>query len=291
MLIGEEGTKDLVSLWQIYLFSYALALRSVSRKHLKDLLRLVLEPCNYWRNVEVPAVLNHLGVERGEKVLDIGSPKLPSLFVWSRLGAEVWATDLFDYFVDEYSHYLGRLRSPSPAATYHIEVQDARRLSYPDSYFDKVYSISVLEHIEDSGDSVAMKEIARVLKPGGTCCLTVPAARNYSEETISQEIYYKKPVGGKPVFYQRHYDRDALKSRLIEPSGLQFLAVEYFGERWIPYEQWYSRLPCIIKIPISVLGPLFSKLFLCRIEADSRREPKAALVKLRKTPSASGSEA
>jgi ubiquinone/menaquinone biosynthesis C-methylase UbiE len=273
----------LISLWQIYYFSYLVALRSVSWPRVRDVLRLVLEPCNYWRNVEVPAVLNHLRVESGERVLDIGSPKLASLFIWHRLGAEVWATDLFPYFFEEYTHYKERLQDTSPSETYHIETQDARKLAYPDSYFDKVYAISVLEHIEDDGDSAAMREIARVLKPGGLCCLTVPAARHYSEETIAEEIYYKKPIDGRPVFYQRHYDEEALRKRLIEPSGLHVCSVKYYGERWVPYEQLYGRLPRIIKLPISLLGPVFSMLFLFRMPSHSRSAPKAALIVLRKS--------
>jgi len=275
------GRAELVSLWQIYRFGYSVALRSASRGRAKDALRLVLEPCNYWRNVEVPAVLNHLSVQNGEKVLDIGSPKLPSLFIWSRLGAEVWSTDLFPYFFEEYSHYHRCLEGRAKGSNFHIEAQDARKLTYPDSLFDKVYAISVLEHIEDDGDSIAMKEISRVLKPGGVCCLTVPFAGHYSEETISQEIYYKKPMGGMPVFYQRHYDQEALHARLIGPSGLQLEAVEYYGERWVPYERIYDGLPRFVKIPISFAGPLASKLFLHRMKSGSEGEPRAALLKLR----------
>ena len=284
--VAANSNKKKISLWRIYLFSYSLAVRSISWRHLKGALRLFLEPCTYWRNVEIPAVLNHLQVSVGEKVLDIGSPKLPSLLLWKRFQAEVWATDLLPYFVDEFSHYKDRLETTELSATYHIELQDARKLAYPDSSFDKVYAISVIEHIEDPGDSVAIKEIARVLKPGGLCCLTVPAARNYLESTIAEELYYKKPIDGKPVFFQRHYDEDALRMRLIDPSGLELRAMEHFGERWIPYEELYWKLPRFIKIPISFLGPVFSKLFLFRIKSGSSVEPKTALLVLRKAPSA-----
>lgn len=274
-----------ISLWRIYKFAYVLGVRAASLSHLKDVMRLLLEPCNYWRNVEVPVVLSHLGVRPGERVLDIGSPKLPSLFTWNRLDAEVWATDLFPYFFEEYSHYRRCLQTTNSEATYHIETQDARKLTYPDSYFDKVYSISVLEHIEDDGDSLAMREIARVLKPGGLCCLTVPFARYYREETIVEEIYYKKPIDGKPVFYQRAYDEVALHGRLISPSGLRVSSLEYYGERWVPYEGLYENLPPFIRIPISFLGPVFSNLFLHRVTPGADKEAKAAILVLRKTTS------
>jgi SAM-dependent methyltransferase len=232
--------------------------------------------------VEIPSVINQLDVHCEERVLDIGSPKLASLYIWYQLRAEVWASDLFPYFVEEYSRYKDSLQKDSPDALYHIEVQDARKLSYPDSFFDKVFAISVVEHIEGSGDSVAMKEIARVLKPGGLCCLTVPAGRSYREATTSQASYYKKPLNGKPVFYQRYYDESALQERLIVPSGLILSNFEQYGERWLRYERLYGRLPRFVKIPISLLGPLFSKLFLYRIRRGSQAEPKTALVLLKK---------
>jgi ubiquinone/menaquinone biosynthesis C-methylase UbiE len=251
-------------------------------------LRLLLEPCTYWRNIEVPAVLTHLRVEPGQKVLDIGSPKLPSLYVWKTLGAEVWATDLFPYFVDEYRHFSERLRAPSPCPAYHIEVQDATTLPYPDEYFDKVFSISVLEHIEGDGDTSAMREIARVLKQGGLCCLTFPFATRYSEESTTKTLYYKKPTDGKPVFFQRHYDEQTVQRRLVAPSGLRLLALELFGERWLPFERLYARLPGVLKIAVAPLGPLASFAFLHRLRPGSEAEPKAALVLLSKEPPPGG---
>jgi SAM-dependent methyltransferase len=42
----------------------------------------------------------------------------------------------------------------------------------PDNSFDRVFSFQVIEHIED--DQFFLKEIHRVLKPGGTALLTTP---------------------------------------------------------------------------------------------------------------------
>ena len=277
---ASHARADVVSLWEIYRFSYSLALRSLSWRHAKQVLRLVLEPCAYWRNVEVPAVVNHLGVRPGDRILDIGSPKIASLYLCYRMGVEVYATDLYPYFFDEYSHYLRCLRSSPSGASYHIELQDARCLTYPDCYFDKVYAISVVEHIED--ESLAMGEIARVLKPGGLCCLTVPFAACYYESTIDHEIYYKKPVDGKPVFFERHYNARALQTRLVAPSGLRLTAMEYYGERWVPFERVYWRLPRLPRMALSILGPFFSRLFLYRVSQDSLGSARAALLVLRK---------
>lgn len=279
---GDQWYQPRVTLWNVYRFAYSVALRSATWERRSDVLRLLLEPCNYWRNVEVPAVINRLGAGPGERVLDVGSPKLPSLFIWQRLGAQVYATDLFPYFFDEYAQYSKRLRQPGSGAEYHIEQQDARCLRYPDCYFDKIYAISVLEHIEEDGDSKAVREIARVLKAGGLCCLTVPFAGQYRESAIDHEIYYKKPANGKPIFYERHYDRESLQSRLIRSSGLSLTGLEFYGERLFPYEHYYNALPHLLRIALAPAGPFFSKLCLSKTDQEGRPAPKMALVTLRK---------
>jgi len=267
-------------LWDIYQFAYSVALRSLSWRRARDAARLLIEPCTYWRCVEVPAVMRHLRAQPGERILDIGSPKLLSLFLCYHCASNVYATDLYPYFFEEYSHYVEKLRLAPSGAAYCIQVQDARSLSYPDSSFDKVYSISVLEHIEHGGDTQAMREIARVLKPGGVCCLTVPFAERYRESTIDRELYYKKPVNGAPVFYERHYDLESLRTRLIVPSGLHIRTMEFFEERWFPYERFYLALPKAVRILFSGLSPLFSGVFLHQLPGDSSRLSGAEAVLL-----------
>ena len=99
---------------------------------------------------------------------------LPKLFGAMRVaGTVIWATDLVDYFFTAYGAYarsvLGVRRE-----RYLMETQDAQALTYGDEVFDRVFSVSVVEHIPGDGDVAAMHEIARVLKPGGVVCLTVP---------------------------------------------------------------------------------------------------------------------
>jgi len=57
--------------------------------------------------------------------------------------------------------------------------EDLTRLSFPDSSFDLVYASHVFEHIQD--DESAIREVRRVLAPGGLAILPVPIL---SEETI-----------------------------------------------------------------------------------------------------------
>jgi len=69
------------------------------------------------------------------------------------------------------------------------EYADVREMPYEDASFDKVLSISTIEHVQD--DVQAMHEMIRVLKPGGALLLTTElglASKIYSEEDGS---YYR----------------------------------------------------------------------------------------------------
>jgi len=55
-------------------------------------------------------------------------------------------------------------------------VGDARRLPFPDGTFDAVFSYGVLQHFSKADAAVAVAEIARTLKPGGTSFVQMPNA-------------------------------------------------------------------------------------------------------------------
>ena len=52
------------------------------------------------------------------------------------------------------------------------KVEDALALSFPADYFDLIISVEVLEHV--GKPEIMMKEVSRVLKPGGVAILTFP---------------------------------------------------------------------------------------------------------------------
>jgi hypothetical protein len=120
----------------------------------------------------------------------------------------------------------------------------------------------VLEHIPDDGDSTAMREIARVLKPGGLVALTVPfAATGYCEEFVDGPVYERNELE-KPTFYQRRHDLDSLRKRLIEPSGLELVQMTFFGEPRIPFERYWNRIPMKWKVPALWAQPFLARLLL-----------------------------
>ncbi len=94
---------------------------------------------------------------------------------------------------------------------------DLTRLELPDGSFDFIYCSNVLEHIPD--DRAAMRELHRVLAPGGTAVVQVP---------IRGEVTYEDPSITDPAERARHfgqadhvryYGRD-IRERLAE-AGFQ----------------------------------------------------------------------
>lgn len=83
-----------------------------------------------------------------------------------------------------------------------LDISSAENLSYPDSYFDKIISSHVIEHILELES--ALNEMTRVLKPGGICVLIYPfeifkgsncildAWEVYSDPTYCRKLHVHK---------------------------------------------------------------------------------------------------
>jgi SAM-dependent methyltransferase len=253
------------------LFAYGVKLGAKQLVHgqFERGLRHLLVPVGYWRVVECKLVRAAADFQPTDRILDIGSPKLLSIYLAKTLGAEVYATDIDGYFVKEYATLRGWEHLPEDS--YHVSLEDGRKLSFPDNHFDKVYSISVIEHIPDTGDSACAREIGRVLTPGGRCMITVPFwPTSMNVYKRADDFYWAdKSVseGDGRVFFQRRYSEDDLYTRLIEPSGLRLRRLEYVGERVLrrsPREFCDCLSPRPIQAATGWAQPAMSRLFHTR---------------------------
>lgn len=199
----------------------------------KQAAKLLLKPVAYWRAVEYAMALRQLQPCAGERILDVSSPKLLALYLANRIGCSVVATDLDGSFIPEWAPFQQLLGIPEDRLE--MRVEDARSLSFEAASFDAVYSISVLEHIPDGGDSEAVAELARVLRPGGRLFLTVPFAPAARDIYVDPSNFYWSHLTVKNedglAFFQRRYDEQSLHNRLVAPSRLRPVAITYHGDR------------------------------------------------------------
>jgi SAM-dependent methyltransferase len=277
--------RDTHSDWDVYKFGLLVGARALPFSPRHAIKRLVL-PVEYIRCAEFRYVLEHLDVTSDHHVLDIGSPKLLSLFLAARVGAHVRATDLVDYFFPSYTAYAASMLGPRKER-YVMETQDAQALSYDDETFDRVFSVSVIEHIPGDGDTVAVNQIARVLKPNGIACLTVPwSDRGYLEEfhRPGPDAYWVKASDQSKVFYQRAYDHDSLYERLLGHDRLELVDVSFWGERRINVEDALlsPRLPRLLRHAMLPAHFVLNRLFLSPLAETEGSRKKVACVTLRK---------
>jgi SAM-dependent methyltransferase len=181
---------------------------------------------------------DQLGLARGDKILDLGCGFGRHAFEAARRGADVVALDAGRDEVEGVKAMFAAMVAAGEleAATLHTAaVQgDALHLPFPDGAFDRVICSEVLEHIPD--DVGAMRELTRVLRPGGTMAVTVP---RFGPELVNwalSDAYHNVPGG-----HIRIYRRSVLSARLVS-VGLQVTGHHYAHGLHSPY--WW--LKCLV---------------------------------------------
>ena len=177
---------------------------------------------------------DRLGLRPGDRVLDMGCGAGRHAFEMFRRGGDVVA---FDQDGDELAGVLelfGAMREAGevPAgAEADIKQGDALSLPFADHEFDRVVASEVLEHIP--ADTVAIAELARVLRPGGTMAVTVP---RWLPEKVCWALsdQYHEVEGG----HVRIYTGDELVGKL-EDAGLVYEGRDHAHGLHAPY--WWIK--------------------------------------------------
>jgi len=259
---------------RLYVFALGLGIRMILRGMIAEGIKLLISPVGYWRFLPNAFTYHEFLRFNNPRILDVSSPKLPSVFFATRTSQEVHATDLDDEKI------FSRWKPAADAlglANYFVEYQDARHLTYPDESFDLIYSISVIEHIPDDGDAVSLREFRRVLKPGGTLVIQIPYRRKRDDIWLS--IDSKGAPLPEPRFYERYYDMARLNERL-RTDGLTLTTRVIMGE-WLNLDPLLSatgRLPRYLRIAIRPFEPLLALVNFWARTDDASGYPLGALL-------------
>ena len=143
-----------------------------------------------WR--ENLRVMDKLGIEQGDHVLDIGSGHGRSLM---ELAARAPRGRIVGVDPSELMIEIAKQRNRPliEAARVDVILSSVESLPFPDDMFDKAQCVHVLYFWKDIGTS--LREIARVLKPGG--CLGLLFRTNADMKAIASfppEIYRFPPL-------------------------------------------------------------------------------------------------
>ena len=132
-----------------------------------------------------------------------------------RSGAEIVAIDVSPELLE-----IASANCSVPNVRY--EIQNAHELSYPEGVFDCVVGSSVLHHLEIQE---ALREMYRVLKPGGRISFTEPNMLNPQIAIQKNVPWVKRKLGDSPD--ETAFFRWPLR-RLLEVTGYREVRIDPF---------------------------------------------------------------
>jgi ubiquinone/menaquinone biosynthesis C-methylase UbiE len=167
----------------------------------------------YFMNRKVNTMLELTAFPRGSHLLEVGCANGVYTFELARLGFQMTGLDLSPECVRVATQQAER------AGLSHIDftVGDAETLSqFEDNTFDGVISFSVLRYVSDPAR--AIREIHRVLRPGGMAVVDFPNKR-------SPWFTFLKPLlTGQTHIHDHQYTTGQVK-RMLQEAGFQKLSL------------------------------------------------------------------
>lgn len=220
-----------------------------------------------------------LGLRPGDRVLDLGCGGGRHAFEAARRGAVVTAADLDlgELKTVRDTTYAMVTSGEIPAERIAPVNGDALRLPFPDGTFDRIIASEVMEHIPD--DAGAARELARVLRPGGTMAVTIPSW--FPEKVcwaLSDEYHAPFVQGGHVRIYTESGLRSVLRGAGLRPGAAHHAHALHSPYWWLkcavgptngehPLVKAYHRLlvwdiveqPLVTRLAEKVLSPVLGK--------------------------------
>ncbi len=181
---------------------------------------------------------DELGVRAGDLLLDMGCGAGRHAFESYRRGARVVAFDYSAAELKDVGALFAAMQEDGEAGTEPGSLAvttngDALALPFPDDTFDRIIASEVLEHVTD--DQLALHELFRVLKPGGTLAATVPSWLPEQICWALSDEYHAPFVEGGHV---RIYAEPTLRARM-RTAGLRPGAAHHAHALHSPY--WWLK--------------------------------------------------
>ena len=179
--------------------------------------------------------LRHSGIKNGMRVLEIatGSGEMFRRLVKANPKGATFGLDLSPNMA---AHSLRRARKTCPEADAYCSAVDVRSLPFRHSSFDAVMCCYLLELLSEEDISVTLREIGRVLRPGGTFSLVVIG----QNAELFNRVY---GVAGKlvPAFWGRQVEHAV--PEMVASAGLRIEKNHFVRQTFYPSRVLVFRKP------------------------------------------------
>lgn len=225
---------------------------------------LVLAPMDSTRYFEFDFFAKNVPHDGPRRYLDVSSPRMVPIYIarnFPEANIDLINPDAGD--LADTRRFLRGLDLDARVPTHDCLISDA---PFPDSTFDLITCISVLEHIPD--DTKAVEKMWSLLRPGGSLILTLPCLAQEAEQYIDLDTYKLLEVDADGfVFWQRFYDQRALEARVLSVLGSP-VETKVFGEcvagsfhenaQWKRRARWYPfwREPYMMATEYKLFGSI-----------------------------------
>lgn len=214
---------------------------------------------DYIRVMELPIFASAMLSYRSQKLryLDIGTGEsiFPS-FIADQTNFLVTVIDKFTW-VRKQKDYLKRIGKHAwlKDGRFSIIEHDFLSADLPESSFDIITAISVLEHIDGNGDTKAMEKIFRLLKPGGLFLMSSPYNHDKPDDYyVKSSVYGDKSQNGQ-TFFQRHYGAETLVRRIINVTPFVVENLFFAGH----YQRFnFAKYLYVLPMPIKLIKVFYN---------------------------------
>jgi SAM-dependent methyltransferase len=199
----------------------------------------VFEPLT---NVFASRALDCLELRAGDRLIDVGAGAGGAALIAAARGVDVLTVDASPQMV---SRIVARANgAPGNAGRVQAEIMDGMALGLPDGSFDAAISVFGVILFPDA--DLGMREIARVLRPGGRAAVVTWTETERYElaarliGAIAAVRGPQPPPASLPA--QLRFRDEAALRRLVADAGLIVSAIERVEERWrMPSARWIAE--------------------------------------------------